>query len=265
MTSPFMQRNSLLALQTDRRWPAGYEYRYVLQVGSTMDEARAIAPHLSAPTWIHAGAQTQGRGRRARAWRDPSGNLATTLVMPVQDVATEQVSLASFIAALAVYDMAHEMIRSEQSMTLKWPNDVLINGGKVSGILLEGHHPKSGPVVSIGIGVNLVAAPQSNTLEQGAVAPVALGQFMPAAPDPNIVMGSLADHFARYWAIFRTEGFAPIRAAWMAHAAHLGCDITARLPKETHVGRFDGIDTDGCLLLSTRHGPLRIAAADIYF
>lgn len=230
-----------------------------------MDEGRDLAPHVISPTWIHAGQQTKGRGRRDRAWHDPQGNLATTLVLPAGGVPIERISLTSFVAALAVHDAVRECIGTAQETRLKWPNDVLIGGRKVSGILLEAHHPKTGPVLSIGIGINLIARPDTQTLEDRAVAPAALSEFMNEPPTQVEVLSMLADHFARHWATFLSQGFAPIREAWLSHAAHLGCDITARLPKETHVGRFDGIDTEGCLLLSTPQGPLRIAAADIYF
>lgn len=231
-----------------------------------MDVARDLAPQLSfEPLWIQAGEQTKGRGRRARAWADPQGNLACTLLMPLQGIAPEHVALSSFVAALAVLDTVRFFQTDARSVTLKWPNDVLVEGRKVSGILLEAHHPRTGPVLSIGIGINIAQSPEHAQLEERATAPIALGDIADTVPHAQEVIVPLAQAFAKHWTQFQTFGFDPIRRAWMAHAAQLGCDITARLPNETYIGRFDGIDSEGCLLLSTHDGPRRIAAADIYF
>lgn len=230
-----------------------------------MDVARDLAPQISLPLWIHAGEQTKGRGRRARAWADPTGNLATTLLMPLHGLAPEQIALSSFVAALAVFDTVRHFQTDGRPAALKWPNDILVDGRKISGILLEAHHPKSGPVLSIGIGINIAATPPISDLEERATQPIALGDITDSAPNAQDVITILAQQFDQHWQQFIALGFAPIRSMWLRHAAHLGCDITARLPNETYIGRFDGIDSDGCLLLSTDQGPKRIAAADIYF
>ncbi|MDX5381752.1 MAG: biotin--[acetyl-CoA-carboxylase] ligase, partial [Rhodobacterales bacterium] len=147
---------------------------------------------------------------------------------------------------------------------LKWPNDVLLNGGKVAGILLETIGPR-GDALSIGIGVNLAQAPGADQVEAGAVRPVSLLSETGASVTPAEFLDALAPAFARHEAQFATYGFAPIRTAWMDRAARLGEVITARLPGEEIVGRFDAVDEQGQLVLSTPQGPRRIAAADVFF
>ena len=130
-------------------------------VDSTNAEAARMAPHLAGPLWILAGAQTAGRGRRARAWASPRGNFHATLALQPREPA-DRVALRSFAAALALRDAFVALTDLPQSFALKWPNDVLLNGGKVAGILLESSGAGQGVQhLSIGIGVNLIAAPRS--------------------------------------------------------------------------------------------------------
>ncbi|MEM9436597.1 MAG: biotin--[acetyl-CoA-carboxylase] ligase [Pseudomonadota bacterium] len=224
------------------------------EVDSTMAEAARRAPELAGPTWVLALNQTAARGRRGRPWRHPSGNFAATLVMESPPPA--QAALRSFVAALALYDTFEAL--SVDRLALKWPNDVLVGGAKVAGILLEslatGH-------LSIGIGINLRVPPDASEVEEGAVLPVALG----VSETPEQVLGILNPAFAKWEHQLATLGFAPIREAWLARAAKVGEVIRARTASETHVGTFETIDMDGQLVLSTAEGRLTIPAADVYF
>ena len=123
-----------------------------------MLEAARRLPDLRGPTWILALRQTAGRGRRGRAWTDPAGNFAATLVMRL-DEPPARLALRSFVAALALHDALAAATGLPQGFALKWPNDVLLNGGKLSGILLES--PGAG-VLALGIGVNLRHAPEAD-------------------------------------------------------------------------------------------------------
>ena len=117
-------------------WPQGYGLHVLESVDSTLNEAARIAPDLAGPVWILAHRQTAGRGRRGRAWSDPKGNLAATLVMRPSGP-PEAVAMRSFVAALALFDACVELTGRAEVFALKWPNDVLLNGGKLAGILLE--------------------------------------------------------------------------------------------------------------------------------
>jgi BirA family biotin operon repressor/biotin-[acetyl-CoA-carboxylase] ligase len=237
-------------------WPQGYDRVVLSEVDSTNAEGLRRAPALGGPTWILALRQTAGRGRRGREWSDPAGNFAASLVIP-QPGPPAEMALRSFTAALALRE-ALVRLTGVEGFALKWPNDVLLNGGKLSGILLE----SQGAVV-IGIGVNLRHAPPADPA--AAFAPVSLRAETGHDIAPETLLDALAPAFARYEAQHRTFGFEPLRRAFLAHAARLGDTIEARSLRETVTGRFDDIAADGALVLSTAQGLRHIQAADIFF
>lgn len=175
-------------------------------------------------------------------------------------------ALRSFVAALALRDALVTVTGLPQSFALKWPNDVLCNGGKLAGILLESQG-LNGPdaVLSIGIGVNLIAAPDASQVEVGAVPPVSLLQETGLRLTPEAFLDALAPAYADWEATFTTEGFAPLRDAWLSHAARLGETIRARTGTETREGVFQTIDSAGNLILRMAHGPVAIPAAEVFF
>ncbi len=243
-------------------WPEGVGRIILPEIDSTNAEAARQAPSLSAPTWLLALRQTQGRGRRGRVWHDPDGNFAATYVA-LPDGPPDQVALRSFVAALALHDALVQATGRAEAFALKWPNDVLLNGGKVAGILLEsvGHGTQVGHL-AIGIGVNLRSAPPA---EAGATQPVSLMNETGVEIAPEAFLDLLAPAFARWEGQLAQLGFAPIRTAWLARAAHLGQTITARTVTASFTGTFEGIDATGGLQLRDAHGLRTIAAADVYF
>lgn len=246
-------------------WPAGYDRLILDETDSTMAEAARRAPDLSGPTWIMAHRQTAARGRRGRAWSNPAGNVAATLVMRPQGTPA-QAALRSFIAALALFDAFVAATGRAGPFALKWPNDVLLNGGKVAGILLESGGQGGVPGhLAIGVGVNLVTAPSPAELEATAVPPVSLLSETGARVTPEEFLGLLAAAFAAHEGRFVTYGFQPIRTAWLQRAARLGEVITARTGTASATGTFETVDETGNLILQTPHGRQAIAAADIYF
>ena len=246
-------------------WPVGVDRLILPATDSTMAEGARRAPDMVAPTWICALAQSAGRGRRGRVWSMPEGNFAASLVMrPAGPPA--QAALRSFVAALALRDALVAVTGRAELLTLKWPNDVLLNGGKIAGILLEssgqGGHVDA---LVIGIGVNLAATPDAALLEAGALAPVSLLGETGIVITPEDFLTRLAQHFAHWEAQFTTYGFAPIRTAWLQHAARIGQSMTARVMRDEITGIFVEIDMDGQLVLETPKGRQQIAAADIFF
>ena len=231
-------------------------------VGSTNAEAALRAP---GPAWVLGLEQTAGRGRRARAWASPRGNFHASLVMaPAGPPAT--VALRSFVASLALRDALCAVTGTPQAFALKWPNDVLCNGGKIAGILLESISAGAGVAhLVVGIGVNLIAAPDASMIEAGAVPPVTLLAETGKRITPETLLDALAPAFALREAQQQDEGFASIRADWLAHAANLGQPIRARTGCDTHHGTFETIDADGALVLTTAAGRLAIPAADVFF
>jgi BirA family biotin operon repressor/biotin-[acetyl-CoA-carboxylase] ligase len=244
-------------------WPDGYGKRVLPVVDSTNAEAGRIAKDLAGPEWILGLQQTAARGRRGRAWVNPLGNFSATLVMRPTET-PDVVALRSFVTALALYDAFESLTGTAAGLSLKWPNDVLLNGGKVAGILLEGIGGPGGHL-AIGIGVNLIAAPDVTQVEQGAVAPVSLLAETGVRVSPEQLLDALATAYAVREESFATYGFAPIRTAWMDRAARIGEVITARMATREVTGTFEEVDEQGNLILQTAKSREMIAAADVFF
>lgn len=240
-------------------WPEGVGREVVEKTDSTNAEAlRRAAAGEAGPLWIMAREQTAARGRRGRAWAAPAGNFGATLLLrPPGDRA-----LRSFVAALALNDALVALTGRAELFALKWPNDVLLAGGKVAGILLEA---VNGGALAVGIGVNLAHAPDAAALEPGAVRPVALAGATGLTVSPDELLDALAPAFAAWEDRLVDEGFGPVRAAWLARAARLGETVTARLPDRTLSGRFETIDESGALVLATPGGRMVLPAADLSF
>ncbi|EBA11468.1 biotin--acetyl-CoA-carboxylase ligase [Roseobacter sp. CCS2] len=243
-------------------WPEGYARVVLDTVDSTMAEAARRAKNLERPTWIMAKTQTDARGRRGREWVVPEGNLNATLIFRPEATAAEAAK-RSFLAANALYQALAIYVNVDK-LALKWPNDVLLSGGKVAGILLESSG--QGPFVdwlSIGIGVNLQHTPEGVT--DTLFPPTSLADGGGGTVDPQDFLFTLADAYATQEAKLLRLGFDRIRDDWLASAARLGEVITARTTREEITGIFDSIDHDGNLVLITGTGPRAIPAADVFF
>ncbi len=246
-------------------WPEGVGRLILEEVDSTNSEAGRRATALAGPTWILARRQTCGRGRRGRPWSDPAGNFAATLLMRPPGP-PEQVALLSFAAALAVFDACVAVIGRAEMFSLKWPNDVLLNGGKLAGILLESAGNGAGVAhVCIGIGLNLVSSPEITGAAPGTRPPANLLAATGARVTPEEFLDHLAPACAGRVRQLVTYGFDPVRRAWLARAAHLGEPMTARTLRDATTGTFETVDETGNLVLMTPTGRRAIAAADVFF
>lgn len=243
-------------------WPIGYDRLALHRVDSTNAEAARRAVDISGPTWVFAKEQFAARGRRGRAWKTDVQNFGASLILP--SLGNEQAALLSFVAALAVLDACREVAGIGASFSLKWPNDVLLNGAKCSGILLEGITvPPDRAFVVIGIGVNLATAPDSSELDAEAMPPTCLFPYTDVSSEDFLAV--LAHTFAANYRVFETQGFSPIRDAWLTDAARLGMPIIARTVKGETRGIFETLDISGALVLSTPKGRQLVQAADVYF
>lgn len=233
-------------------------------VDSTNAEARRRADAGEAgPLWIAARTQTAGRGRRGRNWRTDTGNLAATLLMRTQRSPADAARM-SFVAALAVHDLvaAHAQ---PGTVRLKWPNDVLLGGRKVSGILIESGtlNGGGGLWLAIGIGVNLACAPEG--LERPATS-LAEHHSQGRAPAFEDALDRLAGAFEFWRGTWDAHGFEAIASTWTERAAGIGQPCVVRLDQETFDGVAEGLDPDGALRLRTAGGELRrIHAGDVFF
>ncbi len=246
-------------------WPQGVGRRVLAQTDSTMAEAARMARELAGPEWVLALDQSAARGRRGRPWSMPAGNFAASLTLQPQGP-VDQVALRSFVAALALRDAVLAVGCAAERLSLKWPNDVLLDGGKLAGILLESLGDGRGGVshLIIGIGVNIAVAPAPSEVEAHALPPVALADIG-IATSPEMFLDVLAPAFAAREESLATYGFGPTRTEWLSYAARLGEVITARLPNEAITGTFRDIDETGNLILETPKGCRPIAAAEIFF
>ncbi len=224
-------------------------------VGSTSDEAKARArdgaPH---GTVIRANEQTGGRGRRGNTWSSPKGNLYLSIVLH-PDIAASQAGQLSFVAATALAD-AVALLVPGADVALKWPNDLLLDGKKAAGILLETETKDSRiDWVVLGMGVNIAKAPDYAAKLNDASDGI----------DPDTLMDAVLAALHNRYARWLVDGFAQIRADWLARAAGLGGRITVRLPDSELEGVFAGLDDDGTLLLEQDGGAQkRIASGEVF-
>jgi len=251
---------------TDRqpRLPSFYRLVALDSIDSTNEEARrriAAAPgELPEGTLIWAAEQTAGRGRRGRSWSSPRGNLYLSLVLrPTCAPATA--AQLGFVAAVALSETLAALLPGPDRVRLKWPNDVLVDGAKVSGILLEAASAAAGRLdaLILGVGVNLASRPESGLYKTISVREAG------AATDPVELLERFAGCFVAWYDIWRREGFAPLRAAWLDRAAGLGQTIEVRLDHETLVGRFATLDESGALALDLPDDGRRLVAAGDVF
>lgn len=230
-----------------------------LQLFETLDSTSLEAKRRAdagetGPLWILALTQTAGYGRRGRSWTQNAGDFAGTLLFSPKEP-PERLGQMSFIVALALALALEEHIPSEK-IKLKWPNDVLIEGGKCAGILLE----NLGKQLSIGIGVNVVSAPEGLPYAVSRLA-----DYIDAPPAPEALAQRLDHHFWAFHRQWRDKGFAPIRESWLARAKGLGGDIVVRLPEQELHGVFQGLDETGALILRRETGTQTIAAGEVFF
>lgn len=245
-------------------WPQGVGRVFLETVESTNAEAMRFAEAGEAgPVWVSVRRQTKGRGRQGRRWADPVGNFAATLMMRLEGTPAEAAQ-RSFVAALALHEALATLSGQAERFALKWPNDVLLDDRKLAGILLESvAAAKSGIILCIGIGVNLLAVPKD--LAAGSLAPVSLAEATGLRLQPGEFLDVLAPAFAGWEAKLRERGFEVVRDAWLARAARLGEEIEARLPKQIYRGVFETVDEHGALVLRTAEGVVHLPAADVYF
>ncbi|MFZ4688754.1 MAG: biotin--[acetyl-CoA-carboxylase] ligase [Polymorphobacter sp.] len=227
-------------------------FTHLAEVGSTNDWLLARAAELPDGHWVIADRQTAGRGRRGRTWLDSGSDQVGNLMASVLVRADGPVQQLSFVAALAL----RAALAIDDRIKLKWPNDLLLDGVKVSGILLE----RAGDALIIGTGANLHSHPQGT--ERPSTSLVAAG-LVP--PRPLDLLARLMPAFAEYRSLWAAQGFEPIRSRWLQYAAAVGDRMTARLGSETLEGRFEGLAADGALALRLDDGQLRpVHAGEVF-
>jgi BirA family biotin operon repressor/biotin-[acetyl-CoA-carboxylase] ligase len=201
---------------------------------------------------VHADEQTAGRGRLSRAWYSPPGNLYLSIVLRTGQPASRSSEL-SFLGALAVADTVEMLLPRQIRAMLKWPNDVLVNGAKIAGILLE----QVDDATIMGIGLNVLEAPSNAAYKTTTVVANAGIASVDGARD--ILLDRLAFHLSAW----QEDGFPPIREQWLNRSYPVGAAIRANAGGKPVAGHFAGLDDDGALLLDTNEGRQRIVAGEV--
>jgi BirA family biotin operon repressor/biotin-[acetyl-CoA-carboxylase] ligase len=253
-----------------RAQSAGYRLAAFDNIGSTNAEAMLRAREGErGPTWFVTSEQTAGRGRRHRPWVAPRGNLASS-ILEVIDVAPAVAATLGFAAGLAL-EQALQRVSVEASLrqagsdrlkfALKWPNDVLAGRQKLAGILLEAEAVASGLAVVVGIGTNVIAAPEGTPTP--AISLAALGVQIGAEE----LFAELSDAWVELRCIWDNgRGFGEIRKLWLERAAGLGEKVAVQTGGATLEGNFETLDETGCMIVRTPDGRrVPIAAGDVYF
>ncbi len=207
---------------------------------------------------VWAQAQTSGRGRQGNIWLSRPGNLFMSLVLrPETDL--RDVGQLSFLAAVALARVLRTMLVRPDALSLKWPNDVLVEGRKIAGILLETESAgnRTADWVVVGIGVNITSAPE------GAIA------LQDYARDRNIKAGYILEKLVfallSLYDEWRLNGFKPVREEWLRYAEGIGKNISVRLPQETFTAIFSGLDETGALCVDMPDGSRKIiSSGEVY-
>jgi BirA family transcriptional regulator, biotin operon repressor / biotin---[acetyl-CoA-carboxylase] ligase len=252
---------------------AGVRLAALITVDSTNREARARSRSGEAgPLWITAETQTAGRGRGDRSWFSPPGNLYASLLMR-EPAPPGRVPELAFVTALAVRDAIGAAAPAlAPQLALKWPNDILLAGGKCAGILIEGEHdPSAGMSVIIGIGVNCAHYPENageNLPRAGepALYPATALSAHGAKVAPEQLFAGLSATMMRRLAQWdHGGGFDGILMDWLAAARGLGEPIRVRTANGERIGRFAGVDAAGRLMLGLSDGGTElISAGDVF-
>ncbi len=231
------------------RLPPGWRLAAFDEIGSTNDEAKGLAKSGTPEGMVvWAKRQTAGRGREDRRWESQDGNLFCSLLLRPGGPVPELGFAAALATAEALFD---------GGVSLKWPNDVLLNGRKVAGILLEA----AADWMVVGIGVNLVSYPEGTPFPA-----TSLQAETGRVETPAAILENLCMRLFQWYRLWKGEGFTPIREAWLEYAHPVGTELVARTPISTTKGRFKDLDKDGTLILELADGGLhRVAAGDVYF
>ncbi|MBA4091900.1 MAG: biotin--[acetyl-CoA-carboxylase] ligase [Sphingobium sp.] len=228
--------------------------RFVEETGSTNADMLALAGQGAADgIWLRAGRQTGGRGRMGRAWESPDGNLYCSTLVRLQPNDPLPHTLA-LVAANAVHALVAPLCHGQAR--IKWPNDILVDGAKIAGILLE----RAGDAIVVGIGINVTDHPEG--LDRPVTSLTAQGA---ANVQAHALLDRLVQLFSHWLSIWRAQGIDPIRTHWLLNAHPTGTAMRVVQPDGAAIeGTFDTLDRHGMLILRLANGQSHaIHAGDI--
>ncbi len=236
-------------------------------LGSTNDKARGFASNGAekSPLWIITREQTLGRGRRGREWIGLTGNFFASLLWSPQISAADMAGLP-FVVALSIREALMQIGVPTSQLACKWPNDILLDGAKVAGTLIEASIDQNSvknaatDYIIIGVGINLAKAPKDTPYPATSVAGAMDIMF-----DPIDFLPLLAAQFSHFSTLLEQEGFAPVRTEWLASAYGVGQPVTVNSEEKLLTGTFNGVADDGAFILGLDGGgEKRLYAGDIF-
>lgn len=228
---------------------------------STNEEAKRLAAGGGAHgAVIWARRQTDGRGRMGRSWISSEGNLfATVLLSPKVDLA--KCPQLSFVAALAAAEALEGIVEKPEYIRCKWPNDILCDGKKIGGILLESFSSPSGQWIAVGVGINIDSHPEHVMFPATCLRDAGVELI-----SAKIVLSRFVHHFIQHYDKWTSKGFSSIEDGWMQRTYHLGKPIDVIIGDTQHSGTYEGIDAAGRLLLRDGKGKIMpVLAGDVFF
>ncbi len=231
------------------------------ETASTNAEAlRRASSGERGPLWISAARQTDGRGRSGRIWQSLPGNLFASLIV-TPDCDMETASQLALLSGVALYDAVSELLGvARDPLELKWPNDLLLGGAKIAGVLLETVRHDGDLTVVIGVGLNVASHPDDPVQRTTSLAAGGI------ECDPDVALRTLAkntDCWLQSWS--DGKGFERVRQAWLDRAGPTGRPLRVRMGERMTEGLYAGLDTKGALRLDTGSGETSVTAGDVFF
>ena len=226
-------------------------------VDSTMDKAKALISDgkIVTDTIISADQQIKGRGRRGQHWISPIGNLYISLVVH-NFLPKANIGQAAFIAGVALHQSIVEQLSKSYSVSCKWPNDILVDGKKIGGVLIE---TKNSHII-IGVGVNIKSYPATET----RIPTTSLAECNQTTVVPEKFIANFYNQFCTWRKCWLDQGFEPIRQHWLSHAHGLGQPVSVCCKNSTNriTGIFQSLDFTGAFVLKTPSSMQKISATD---
>ena len=231
-----------------------WQYYDYDELGSTNDKAIELTTKATGEKIaVTAEMQTGGRGRRGRRWVGAKGNLFLSLALPFE---LKNCGALVLISGLALLELIKE-VAPQSDVVLKWPNDVLLDDGKISGILLE--KGEAGYMI-VGIGINVKIAPITDAVYKvNSLANAGL------LFDRQEIKDMYLRHFDELLDYWQQQGMPALVKRWLQYAKGIGLPIEVKMPNTTKDGIFAGLNEDGWLILQTEQGQEVISAGDVFF
>jgi BirA family biotin operon repressor/biotin-[acetyl-CoA-carboxylase] ligase len=231
-------------------------------IDSTNEEAkrRIKSGDISDRVLITSKVQTSGKGRYSKGWVSADGNMFATIVIRINNSLNEA-ALYSFVTAISEGEAIKDFINDDITVQYKWPNDVMLDGKKLSGILLETLKDSNGcNWLIIGTGVNINNQPEDIDKQV-----TSLMKYSLEAVSVESFLAKFIQHFQTQEKLWKNEGFAFIRSAWLESAYRLGDEITVNLKNKVLKGKFEGISHSGELEVLVDGEKLLICGGEVFF